>query len=104
METQLATKISQIIQRDDGSEVRIVAQVCFGLGLSQSIMVHVHVRKSMQHTWELCSTTPHSNWQRMSVDEYIAHGRSKMLQTVSPSEILKLTSAIGKPISSISNQ
>jgi hypothetical protein len=34
----------------------------------------------------------------MAVDDYIMHGRSEILQSVSPGEILKLTSMIGKPM------
>lgn len=102
METEkLITKITQIIQREDGSEVRIVAQACTGLGLTQSTDVYVHRRESPEHDWKLCSNRPHPDWLKMSVDEYINRGRSEMLQAVSSGEILKATSAIGRPISSV---
>lgn len=100
METEgLITKVSQIIQRKDGSEVRIIAQAFFGLGLSRSTDVCVHRRESHEHCWKLCSDKPHPDWRTMSVDDYIKHGRSEVLQAVSPGEILKLTNAIGKPMS-----
>jgi hypothetical protein len=87
-------KVSQTIQRVDGSEVRIVAQKCFGLGLTCSIDVHVHRRESPHHPWVLTSNRPHLDWRKMSVDDYVKHGRSEMLQTVSLGEILKVTNAL----------
>lgn len=96
-EDEPITKISQTLQRADGSEARIVAQACFGAGLQRSIDVYVHRRESPDHEWVLCSDRPHKDWRDMSVDEYIKHGRSEVLQTVSPGEIMKVASAIGKP-------
>jgi hypothetical protein len=87
-------KVTQIIQRGDGSEVRIVAQKCFGLGLTCSIDVYVHRRESPNHQWMLCSNRPHPDWRKMAVDDYIKRGRPEMLQTASPSEILKVTNAL----------
>jgi hypothetical protein len=95
---ELSTKVSQIIQRKDGSEVRIVAEACYGFGLTRSIGVYVLRRESPEHAWKLCSDRPHPDWRKMSVDDYIKHGRSEMLQAISHGEILKLTSAIGKPM------
>ena len=87
------TKITQIIQREDGSEARIVASACFGIGLALSIDVYVHRRESSGHNWILCSDRPHPNWLEMSVEDYIDNGRSEMLQTVSPGEILKMANS-----------
>lgn len=87
----------QFIQRKDGSEVKIVAQEFFGAGLTRSIGVHVLRRESSENNWQLCSDRPHPNWRNMSVDEYVKHGRSEMLQTVSIGEILKVTNALEKP-------
>lgn len=92
------TKFTQIIQREDGSEVKIVAQACFGAGLAQSTDVYVHRRESSEQDWHLCSTKPHPDWFRMSVDNYINFGRSEMLQAASPGEILKAVNEIGKPL------
>ena len=93
------TKITQVFQRKDGSEARIVATACYGSGLHLSVDVYVHRRESPAHTWQLCSNRPHPDWRSMSVNEYVRHGRSEMLQTVSPGEIMKVKSAIGKPMS-----
>lgn len=93
------TKVTQIIQRADGSEVKIVAQSYTGAGLTQSIGVDVFRRESPDRPWKLCSDRPQPTWRAMSVDEYVKHGRSEMLQFVSVGEILKVSSVIGKPIS-----
>jgi hypothetical protein len=90
-------KVVQIIPRDDGSEVRITAEKWYGLGLTCSIKVFAHRRESRQHSWTLASDTPHPEWRKMSVDDYIKRGRSEMLQTVSHAEILKVTSALVSP-------
>lgn len=92
--TDQITKITQIVQRADGSEIRIVAQALFGFGLKLSIDVYVHRRESSEHSWKLCSNRPHADWRKMSVDNYIKYGRSEMLQVVSPGEILRAISAI----------
>jgi hypothetical protein len=96
---KLVTKFSKIIQRKDGSEVKIVAEAFFGSGLTRSIGVYVLRRENPKHDWALCSDRPHPDWKTMSRDDYIHHGRSEMLQRVSHGEILKAASAIGKPLS-----
>jgi hypothetical protein len=94
----LITKVTKIIPRQDGSEVRIVVEEIIGLGLHSSIGVYVHRRETLDHPWVLLSDRPHPHWRSMSVYDYISHGRSEMLQSVSLGEILKLTSMIGKPV------
>lgn len=99
METEeLVTKLTRTLLREDGSEVKIVAEAFFGSGLTLSIGVYVHRRETPKHDWVLCNDRPHPDWKNMSRADYINHGRSEMLQTVSPGEILKMTSAIGKPM------
>jgi len=97
------TKLTRIIPRADGSEVKIVAQRMYCVGLHASTDVYVLRRESPEHDWTYCSDRPHPDWRTMSVAEYIDHGRSPMLQTVSIAEILKLTSMLGKPMSSLHN-
>jgi hypothetical protein len=94
----LVTKLTKIIPREDGSEVRIVAQAYFGAGLHRSVGVDVFRRQSSGHNWTLCSNRPHPDWRQMSVDEYVKHGRSEMLQAASHGEILAVVSGIGKPM------
>jgi hypothetical protein len=83
-------RVEQILQRADGSEVKIVAQE-FGLpGHPSSVGVHVLRRESAQAQWKLCDDRPHPDWRQMSVDEYARRGRSEMLRTVTHGEILKM--------------
>lgn len=95
---ELITKVTKIIPRNDGSEVRIVAEQMTGLGLNSSISVYVSRRKTPRHPWILLSDRPYPDWRGMSLDDYIHHGRSEMLQAVTSGEILELTSMIGKPL------
>jgi hypothetical protein len=87
-------KVENFIQRPDGSEVKIVAQACFGLDLKCSTDVYVLRRESAKHDWQLMSDRPHPDWRSMSVDEYTKRGRSEMLRTVSHGEILKTAQAL----------
>jgi len=59
-----------------------------------SVGVYVHRRESPLHDWKLMSDRPHPDWRKMSVDEYVKHGRSEMLQAVTHGEILKVTNAL----------
>lgn len=95
----LVTKFTKIIPREDGSEVRIVAQAFFGTGLHCSVGVDVFRRQSSSGNWQLCSDRPHPNWREMSVEEYVRHGRSERLRAATPGETLAVASAIGKPMS-----
>ncbi len=64
------TKLTQTLQRDDGSQVRIVAQRGYGSGLTASLDVYVLRRDSSESNWSLCGKDPHPEWRKMSVDEY----------------------------------
>ncbi len=86
----------KLIQRKDGSEVKIVAQEFFGAGLARSVGVHVLHRENPSDNWKLCNDRPHPDWRTMSVEEYVQHGRSEMLQTVSVGEILTVVGALAK--------
>lgn len=88
------TKLTQIFDRPDGSQARIVAQVYFGAGLHRSVGVYVHRRENPDSPWALCSDQPHPDWKKMSVEDYKTRGRSEVLRTVTPGEILKLTHAL----------
>jgi len=95
----LITKFTQIIKRPCGSEVRIVATAMFGLGLHQSVDIFVHKRENKNAPWQLCNDKPCQGWKSMSREDYIKHGRSEMLNTVSPGEIMKTIQMIGQPMS-----
>jgi len=100
-ENQPITKVTKILARTDASEVKIVAQAYVGLGLHRSIGVDVFHRESPDHNWKLCCDRPHPDWRTMSVDEYVKHGRSEMLQVASPGEILAVINLIGKPLAEL---
>ncbi|MEQ5461800.1 hypothetical protein, partial [Escherichia coli] len=68
------TKLTQTLQRDDGSQVRIVAQRGYGSGLTASLDVYVLRRDSSESNWSLCGKDPHPEWRKMSVDEYQKFG------------------------------
>lgn len=93
------TKVTQVLPRKDGSEVRIVVQTVTGLGLTESTDVMVHRRETPDQNWNLLNNRPHPDWRDMSVEEYKQRGRSEVLQTVSPIEIMRLINALGKPMS-----
>ena len=94
MTVESTSKLARILQRVDGSEVRITATAMYGAGLTRSVDVYVHRRESSDRIWKLCSDRPHPSWREMSVDEYIKHGRSEMLQAVSHGEILKVVAEL----------
>ena len=90
----MAAKLERILRRADGSEAKIVAQAFFDINMKCSVDVHVFRRTGPDHDWKLTSDQPHPDWRKMSVDEYIKHGRSEMLQTVSHGEIFKTSNAL----------
>lgn len=86
--------VEQVMQRKDGSEVKVVAQAFFGSGLTCSIGVHVLHRANPESAWNLASDRPHPDWRNMSVDEYVKRGRSEMLRVASIGEMLRATTAL----------
>lgn len=99
-EAHLAGKVTQILQRADGSEVKLVATDMSMPGGKRSVNVDVFRRGDAQAPWEYCHDRPHPDWRTMSVDDYIKRGRSPMLQAVTPGEVLRVASLVGKPLTS----
>jgi hypothetical protein len=93
------TKLTRIIPRADGSEVRITVDSCKSPNLDLHSFSYVHKRQSPEHDWALCSDTPHPDWRTMSVADYNEFGRCEKFQAVSHGEILSLSQWIGKPMS-----
>lgn len=87
-------KATQMLQRADGSEVCIVAQECYGLGLTRSVFVYVRWRERPEHPWKLANDRPHPDWKTMPLNDYVKFGRSEMLRLASPGEILKTVNAL----------
>lgn len=102
-EAHLAGKVTRILPRADGSEVKIVATDMSNPGGKRSVDVTVFRRATPEQPWEYCSDRPHPDWRTMSVDEYVKRGRSPMLQAVTHGEILVTASLVGKPMSAFSN-
>ncbi|ABM97083.1 hypothetical protein [Methylibium petroleiphilum] len=98
---ELVTKVTRVITRNDGSEVKLVAQAYFGVGLHRSVGVDVFRRSTPHDGWHLCSDRPAPDWRTMSVDEYCKRGRSEKLQAARPGEILAVASLIGKPMAGL---
>ncbi len=98
---ELITKVTQVLQREDGSEVRMVATAMFGRGLKRSIDLYVHRRDSAESKWILCNDKPHPDSKSMSVDEYVKFGRPEVFQLTSFGERVRLTSLIGQPMSAL---
>ena len=95
----LVTKVTRIIPRADGSEVRITVDSCRGRNMDLQVSpAYVHTRKAPEYQWHLCSDTPHPDWRTMSVDDYNKFGRCEKFQATSHGEILSLSQWIGKPI------
>lgn len=87
-------KFEQFIQREDGTELKIVAESFYAINMTRSVGVYVLHRDSPDQHWKLASDRPHPDWRTMSVSDYIKHGRSPMLQLVSHGEILKAIDAL----------
>jgi hypothetical protein len=100
METQdVATKVTKVLLRPDGSQVRIVAEIMFGAGLHPSTDVTVFKRDNESQPWKLCNDRPAEGWKQMPLSEYISRGRSEVLRTVSHGEIFAVAALLGKPMS-----
>lgn len=81
-------KVHKLLQRSDGSEVKIVAESMQGYGLHVSMDFYVLRRESQSSDWELLSKEPHPRWREMAVDEYVKEGRPQAFKYASLSEIL----------------
>ena len=90
------SKVTRVITRPDGSQVKIVAQ--YQSAIHQSISVDVYHRASEQCVWIMCDDRPNPDWKTMPVDEYCAHGRSEKFRMASPGEILGVCRMIGRPV------
>lgn len=97
----LITRFTQVITRQDGSQVKLVAR---GGGLTLDpahSQVDVFKRDSEDQNWHLCSDRPHPDWRTMSVDEYKRRGRPEKLQTASFGEMVRASRWIGQHVSAL---
>lgn len=88
------TKISRILTRTDGSEVKIVAS---SDPANPAVCIDVYVlrRASPTDKWKACSREPHPDWREMSVDEYVRRGRSELLQAASFADLYHTSKLLG---------
>lgn len=82
-------QIETIIDRADGTQVRLLAQDYAVPGGTPSIGVDVFSRASPQMPWQLCNDRPHPDWRAMPVDEYVKTGRPEAFQVATRGEILR---------------
>ena len=100
MTDDVVTKITKIIPRKDGSEVKVVVWSTVSLSDgSRQAASDVFKRETPECSWKYCSDMPHKDWRTMSVDDYNAFGRCEKFQVASHSEILGLSQWIGRPMS-----
>lgn len=99
----LITKVSQIIPRADGSQVKIVvSSTMLSTGVGHAVSSYVLRRESESDNWKLCSDSKPEGWKMMPREDYIKKfGRPEKLRYASHAEILKLTQLLGKPMSAM---
>lgn len=90
----MAHKVIRNLHRADGSEVRIVGQRIYRPNCTFEVDIYVLRRETSQHDWACLSKIPKPGWREMSVDEYIKHGRSPMLQAVTHGEIFSVANEV----------
>ena len=89
------TTVTTFLSRPDGSEVKIVATLSFGIDGKPYQSTDVFRRNGLDSNWHYCSDQPHPDWLSMSVDEYIKRGRSEKFRTVTHGEIFKACEPLG---------
>lgn len=83
-------RIEHHIEGPNGSEIKLVAQECFGSGLTRSVDVFALHRASPDQPWRQLNNRPDPAWRSMSVQDYVQTGRSELLRMVSPAQIMQL--------------
>lgn len=98
----LITKVSQIIPRADGSQVKIVvSSTMLSTGVAHAVSSYVLRRESESDNWKLCSDSMPEGWKMMPREDYIKFGRPERFRYASHAEVLKLTQLLGKPMSAM---
>lgn len=87
------TKVTHVMRDEDGTEFRIVGELCIGFN-EANVDYYIHRRANAEQRWELLSKDPHPDWRTMSVDDYVKHGRSPLLQALSFPKLFKLMAAL----------
>ncbi len=82
------------IQRNDGSQVKLVALAYFGTGLHLSVGIDTFYRKSSDDEWQLCDNSRHPNIKTMSRQDYLDYGKSEAMRVTTIAERLKVAQPI----------
>jgi len=81
MNDEPITKLTRIIKRVNGSEIKLCGTAYYGQGLKLSKGVDLFHRETPGHEWRLCCDKQHPYWEQMR------------------GEILKVSNALGRPLS-----
>lgn len=82
-------KIEKTIERQDGSIVKIVAELFVSISGVKSISNWALTKSPVCKDWVLHTSDPiPRKWK--GIDDYMANGRPKMLRIVSIAEVLKI--------------
>jgi hypothetical protein len=100
MSEQLTTKITNIITRKNGNQVRIVSEL-FDPILNPTVSTIAFHRDNSNDNWKLCSKEYHPDVKTMSRSDYMKFGRSELMEKVTFAELAKTANMIGKPLSSL---
>lgn len=86
-------KHENLINRPDGSQIKIVAELFEGCGMHLTIGNYVLHRASPDDQWSLAGDRPRKK-QWDGVQDYIESGRPEMLCLATPGEILKTNAGL----------
>ena len=82
-----------MIQREDGSQLRIVCQLVHNVFGDKSdtycIDTFTLFRKSIKDDWNVLSDIPAAGYKKMSRAEYISNGKSPLMKKVKIFELLR---------------
>ena len=93
--------LSQILTRENGSQVKLVGRMTGGLFCEATPDVWALFRQDENSDWRLLSKEPHPDWKTMSVDDYVKRGRSEFLQNVSFGERVRFRQMFYVPINEL---
>lgn len=98
---RMANGLSQILTRQDGSQVKLMGRMSGGLFCKANPDVWALFRQDQSCDWVLLSKEPHPDWRTMPVDEYAKSGRSEFMQKVSFGELIKFKQMFYIPINEL---
>lgn len=91
-------KQENLIQREDGSQIKIVCTLFTNSNLTFTIDTYVLFRENESAQWNVLSNIPAQGFKMMPREEYIKHGRSPLMQKVKIGELLKASNTFRKKV------